>query len=371
MSTKAVIGLGFGDEGKGRVVSYLCHNSIQENNKKPLVTRFCGGHQAGHKVVTKSATTHVFSNFGSGTLQDCPTYWSKYCTVDPIGIYNELEVLISKNIKPKLYIDAKCPVTTPYEKTFNKIIDGYTQHGTCGVGFGQTLQREEDFYSILFEDLYYPSILRMKVDLLKKYYDVHPNENEVNTFFEICELIKKYVIKNTKMPYNSDIIFEGSQGLLLDQHYGLFPHVTRSNTGITNIIDMYGNVSELYLVTRAYQTRHGNGPMTNENLNIEIPHNPVEENFNDGFQGKFRKTILDIDLLRYALTKDPQIKNHPNKYLVITCLDVIKDRYYLTVDGNIRKFNHEYDFINAIKNFLNFDKVLISRSPIIEKMEEF
>ena len=72
MICSAVIGLGFGDEGKGSVVSYLtkaCDSTI--------VARFSGGHQVGHTVCTNN-TRHVFSNFGSGTLNGTPTYWSKF-----------------------------------------------------------------------------------------------------------------------------------------------------------------------------------------------------------------------------------------------------------------------------------------------------
>ena len=70
INSMAVIGLGFGDEGKGKVVSCL---SLQHNTK-PLIVRFCGGQQAGHHVIHKTFD-HVFSNFSSGTMLGCPTYW--------------------------------------------------------------------------------------------------------------------------------------------------------------------------------------------------------------------------------------------------------------------------------------------------------
>src|SRR5690606_12238557 len=109
MVGKAVIGIGFGDEGKGITTDFLCSRS-----RNPIVVRFSGGHQAGHTVVL-NGVRHVFSNFGSGTLRGAPTYWAKYCTVNPIGIINELDSLIKKGITPKLYIDEKCPITTPYD----------------------------------------------------------------------------------------------------------------------------------------------------------------------------------------------------------------------------------------------------------------
>lgn len=89
---KAVIGLGFGDEGKGITTDYLCSKT-----KNPLVVRFCGGSQVGHTVV-HNGIRHVFSSFGSGTLRGVPTYWSHKCALDPIGMLNELDVLKEKGI---------------------------------------------------------------------------------------------------------------------------------------------------------------------------------------------------------------------------------------------------------------------------------
>lgn len=128
MNTLAVIGAGFGDEGKGKVVSHLCLR-----HEPALVVRYCGGQQAGHKVMV-NGLEHIFSNFGSGTLQGIPTLWSKFCTIDPVGILNEAALLYMIGVKPTLYIDSRCPVTTPFEKAYNQQSDKLTGHGTCGVG---------------------------------------------------------------------------------------------------------------------------------------------------------------------------------------------------------------------------------------------
>jgi adenylosuccinate synthase len=172
----AVIGLGFGDEGKGMVTSHLCSHF---NN--PMVVRYSGGHQAGHTVVHKDIK-HTFANFGSGTLQGCPTYWSKYCTVDPVGLLNELKILIDKmgadfdNVK--IYIHNECPVTTPYDMLFNRQREKDMMHGSCGVGFGETLGREEDNFHLQFSDLYNPTILKIKLEMIAKYYNMFLHDNE-------------------------------------------------------------------------------------------------------------------------------------------------------------------------------------------------
>jgi adenylosuccinate synthase len=144
-------------------------------------------------------------------------------------------------------------------------------------------------------------------------------------------------------------IFEGSQGILLDADYGFFPHVTRSNTTSKNAIEMIrkigipieNNTIRTYYITRAYQTRHGNGYMTNEGLDTSyIKENPNETNV-AGFQGEFRKTVLDIDLLKYAVNCDGYYNSIGRKSIVITCLDQVPDDIPVTINGELGtvKFN--------------------------------
>jgi adenylosuccinate synthase len=259
MNCKAVIGVGFGDEGKGITTDYLCPLS---NNV--LVVRFSGGQQAGHTVVL-NGIRHVFSNFGSGTLRGIPTYWSKYCIVDPVGLINELTALVENGINPLIYIDERCPITTPYDIYSNRKLEKKNQHGSCGVGIGTTVNREEHFYTLHFGDLFYPEIFKIKLEAIKQFYGFDEEIN-IDYFLDYVDIVLN--CKNIKSIYSfpdkfDEIIFEGSQGLLLDPNIGFFPHVTRANVGSKNILDA-GFKPELYLVTRAYQTRHGNGQMINE-----------------------------------------------------------------------------------------------------------
>lgn len=328
---QVVIGLGFGDEGKGVTTNYLC-----KKNPNSVVIRYSGGQQAGHTVVENNKK-HVFSNYGSGTLLGCSTYWDKYCTFDPVGVYNESEVLSSKGIFGNLYVNRNCPVTTPYDKIHN--IELYKQNGTCGVGVGATWEREQNHYSLTVNDLYFPSILKIKLEMIKNYYK---SNLDYSDFMQICNKITNYFTVCDKPPRSSNYIYESSQGILLDQNYGFFPHVTRSSVGLTNI---HEEIDEIYFVTRAYQTRHGNGPMTNEH----IPHNIIidkdETNIENEFQGKFRRSLLDIDLLKYSLSK---IKYDGNKYLVITCLDHILNDLRYTHKGIIYSCENINNFITSI-----------------------
>lgn len=360
MTVSAVIGLGFGDEGKGLVTNALCEHYPKDN----LVVRYCGGQQAGHTVVTAN-TSHVFANFGSGSFQNIPTYWSKFCTVDPRGILVELGVLETKGIKPVLYIDAECPVTTPFEIEINKTHSQYRSHGTCGVGVGLTIQREENHFSILAKDFLYPEVLKIKIELLKQHYGVTIDKNKIATWlFEIEHLLGHDHIQIVYgLPKAKHYTFEGSQGLMLDQNIGFFPHVTRSNTGTKNIFNLVKNIDTLYLITRVYQTRHGNGPMTNKHLNTNFIYNPDETNKYHRYQGEFKKTILDADLLKYAMDSDNGIRNIKRKILVITCCDQIKEEFKFTIKEKLWGFNKIDNFGRVLAKHLEIDEFNIVDNP--------
>lgn len=372
MKVSTVIGALYGDEGKGITTDYLCSQA-----DKPLVVRYSGGHQAGH-TVNYNGIEHVFSNFGSGTLRGVPTYWSQYCTVEPIGLMNEFSVLKGKGINPIIYIDPECPVTTPFDVYHSRQDSKYIHNGTCGLGFGSTIQREKDHYSLKYKDLFYPSVFKLKLEQIIKYYDSWDLAVELENFFESVKEVISHpsnfeVGFLSKISFN-DVIFEGSQGLLLDQNIGFFPHVTHSNTGMKNIFKIANTMrvddSETYYVTRAYQTRHGNGPLSNSELpyhNIKV--NPDETNKTNKYQGDFRRSVLDLDMLNYALLADGF---QGKKSLVITCLDHVEGNWDLTYLDEVRTFDSEDKFVEFIANILNIDvdKVIRIRSPKTEDVSE-
>lgn len=345
MNVSIILGLGFGDEGKGSTVNWLCGQSLN-----PLVIRFSGGHQVGHTVVIGDIK-HVFSNFGSGTLQSTPTYWSEFCTINPLGIQREGKVLKELGYEPELILNANAMVTTPFDILRNIKLDNKHNHGSVGVGFGTTIQRNEDHYHLYVRDLRFPEIRDAKIKLLQEQYYCYsaPSKSKtkemVDNFIVACdELVMNYKIVNNLDDFqNMDWIFEGSQGIMLDTDYGFFPHVTRSYCTSRNAIEIINRYDKkafinTYYVTRAYQTRHGNGPMTNENKSsLLIKDNPLETNCNDGCQGIFRKTILDLDMLIYAIECDSY--HNPNKLIdksmIITCLDHVPKDIPVTINGKV------------------------------------
>lgn len=360
---KSVFGIGFGDEGKGVVVDFLT-----KQTENPLVIRFSGGQQAGHTVVIGDKR-HVFSNFCSGTLRGAPSYLSRFVTIDPIGILNEMEYLRKLGIEPVIYIDADAPVTTPYDIYHNQTFMRDIKNGTCGLGVGSTINREENFYSFTFSDLYDPNVIDIKMTSIKSFYKIddvmeYYFDEKVHRFIESCvQLINESNVKLTYgIPTGYNLIFESSQGLLLDQHYGFFPHVARTNTGTKNVNELIGDNFEIYLVTRAYQTRHGNGPMTNEHIDHDIKKNPDETNVLNKYQGDFRISYLDVSLLEYGINKDKIIRENTNKNLVITCLDHMEE-YVFTYKGRMIVCKDEKEFVNKIGEILKIKNIYINRTP--------
>lgn len=358
---QVVLGLGFGDEGKGATVDHLCSQSSHNT----IVVRFSGGHQAGHTVVA-DGKRHVFSNFGSGSLRGVPTYWSKFCTVDPIALENEHKVLLQKGVKPTIYIDPDCPITTPYEKAANRLCNSTLAHGTCGVGFGKTIEREEKGYHLTFGDLFHDLVLKIKMDCIKEYYYqklghefVVENFKNLSRFYDACKSIKSWVGFGSKEMLKSylNVIFEGSQGVLLDKDVGFFPHVTRANTTMKNVLELTdGYIHETYLVTRAYLTRHGNGPMSRSGVDPSefIFDYPYETNQTHRYQGEFKKDLLDVSLMDYAMGKSGALGK---KVLVVTCFEHMK-KLAVGCDGYATTYNSPIDFASDLSDGLNTDSFI-------------
>ena len=164
MKAQIVVGLGFGDEGKGITTDYLC-----SKNENSLVVRFSGGQQCGHNVCIGD-NQHVHSNFGSGTLRGVPSFFSEHCTIYPNTMFEELIVLNEKAVNPTLYLHPLAKITTPYDVLANRVLELKNNHGSCGLGIGTTMKRDLDGYKLSAIDLAHSSILLQKLAEIQKYY---------------------------------------------------------------------------------------------------------------------------------------------------------------------------------------------------------
>jgi adenylosuccinate synthase len=356
-----VLGLGYGDEGKGLVTDYLC-----ANNEYPLVIRFNGGQQAGHTVVLASGERHVFSNFGAGSLREVPTFWSAFCSFSPFHFIEEYERL---NFPVKFFIDEQCPVTTHYDILFNLALEasrGNERYGSCGMGVGATMDRSKYAeITLTVNDLKSEAAVRAKLIAIRNYYHLkferetiydfgqykHDEQDEL-FLEEVFKVLKLIEITTAEKIFSNQawqtLIFEGAQGILLDQTFGNQPYITKSNTTSQNAIDLLSQhleiTPEIFYVTRSYATRHGAGPFSTSTETPVLINNTEETNIDNQYQGQFRIGVLDKDRLIYALNADDRFSKGFSKNLVITCLDQLSPtfNYQHLITGLGSDFKHVF-----------------------------
>lgn len=363
-NAEIIIGLGFGDEGKGNFTSYRCSKS-----KNPIVVRFSGGQQCGHTVMFENFK-HVFSNYGSGSFLNIPTYYTEHTTIYLNSIFNEKQILNDKGINPKLIVNPLTKITTPYDIAFGQAREKKLRHGSCGLGVGSTMSRNiESGYKLYAIDFLNKSILTEKLNKINEYYldlsyknnfnieyrDILYNNNFEDLFFKLISE-NLFEIKDYNYLNNYDnLIFEGSQGIMLDMDHGIFPNVTYSNTTCKNAIHICNLLNykpEIFYITRCYQTRHGNGWVSNYKK-INIINNKDEININNEWQGEFKIFEIDYDLLNYTLSIDKLYRKETDINLVVTCLD------------QRTNFNFKYDNLN-----FDFKRIYNSNSPFFDKIKE-
>jgi adenylosuccinate synthase len=341
LQASIVVDLGFGDSGKGITVDYLCSQS--PDIKRTLVVRFDSGHQVGH-TVQLDGFKHTFSNFGSGTLRGVPTYYSQNVTVFPPAILLEGREL--SKYSPRLYFHPLTMIATPYDIAWNRVNERVQQHGSCGVGYGATIVRNKDGAGLSVKDLSNKWVFIEKCrGIVKYYFDKMEQGSDleqaflgelknvyVQDFYDECMRASMYwetaFLRDIVDDYDT-LVFEGNQGILLDRFEGIHPHNSWSSCTSEQALQLLqSDVEEqcqtsIYYVTRCYQTRHGNGPMSSS-IDISLVNNEAEINVPNEWQGKMRVKDFDTSLISWSLETD---KAHRERFgtlethLVITCLD--------------------------------------------------
>lgn len=319
-----VIGCTFGDEGKGQIVHALCCDAKQEG-KNPIVVRYSGGHQAGHTVRIED-NYHIFSCFGSGTFAGCRTYWTEHTVMDPIRWLMEYSELRRKNIViPLQMFNPFTKITTPFDVGLNK---DRRIGNTVGCGIWETVERDRVGLSIYVKDLAYPHILRAKLHAIKEY--SRSKCSQASTWFElekvdIENLISIYQqfhyeisVIDLNLFEEKDLIYESSQGILLDPEYGLGGH--NVTTPISLINGLHYHIDEAYCVYRSYLTRHGNGPTCGA---MKKPINNIyETNVINTYQGEFQTFEFHKELVTYGIDLIQSLIDPEKLICIETCCDV-------------------------------------------------
>jgi adenylosuccinate synthase len=384
MKVIAVIGAMFGDEGKGRMVDYF----TSANKLPAVVIRYNGGAQAGHTVVYPDGTRHVFHHFGAGTLAGAATYLSRFFIANPILFANEYQELKLKNVSPVVSASLDMPISTPYDMMLNREIElsrGNKRHGSCGYGVSETVQRlcKSPYKLFISDALYSPVDFKKCLKQIRTVY-VKKRLSELKitipskAFTEALESddILEHYLADTKLMVNTirfesivclgqyqTIIFEGAQGLGLDERGRFFPHVTRSKTGLDNIEtlcrELCVNEIDVCYVTRAYATRHGAGPLPTEDKSLLFED---DTNIDNHWQGKMRFGHLDLDLLREHIKKDlSRTKLKTINSIAVTCADQVQDSLKIKYSNSIFPITKQ-ELPEWVSRATGIGKVLFSKS---------
>jgi adenylosuccinate synthase len=345
------VGLGFGDEGKGATV-----DGLTRHYEADLVVRYCGGSQAGHNVQLPDGRRHTFSQFGAGTLAATPagprTYLGPQVVIDPPALAREAEHLTSLGVPDParlLTIHPRCLVTTRWLKVMNQLRElsrGDAKHGSCGQGIGEArsywLKHGED--AVFAADLRDLPVLRHKLELQRQrillecqdivervgaealreldLWDRH-TEDVAN---DLSEAMLDGVVIDAAIPPYRTAIFEGAQGVLLDEYRGFHPYTTWSTVTphhAWGLIEQTGAEAVAVLgITRAYATRHGEGPLPTFDAQLTARLRDAGNPWNR-WQGSLRCGWLDLPLLRYAAAVagplDGVVVNHLDQIRVTEC----------------------------------------------------
>jgi adenylosuccinate synthase len=312
MRARVVIGANFGDEGKGLITDYLC-----ETQGAGIVVRFNGGAQAGHTVVRPNGKRHVFHHFGSGSFAGVPTYLSQFFIVNPICFYRELGELRGLGLNPVVYAHPDCLITTFADMMINQHLEdklGDQRHGSVGMGVNETIERSGvPDLKITMADLWNgaKSLESKLAEISTRYAQFrtgkpleHP-EDMIEAFLKGCAALADD-IHPLGIAQCEDPVFEGAQGLMLDQNNKeFFPHLTRSNTGMQNVRTLCAQAGitevDAYYVSRTYLTKHGAGMLPGEDTRLRF-HD--DTNVEHPYQGKIRFAPLDMSSLRERCAKD-------------------------------------------------------------------
>ena len=284
MANVAVIGSQWGDEGKGKIVDWL-------SNRSDVVVRFQGGHNAGHTLVI-DGVTYKLSLLPSGIVRGGKlSIIGNGVVIDPWALAKEIKYITDLGIKvspDSLMIAENATLILPLHQRLDSLREsasGDNKIGTTKRGIGPAYEDKVGRRSIRVTDLANKKTLVSKVNKLVDHHNIilrGMSEKELKSDEVLKELIS---VSGSILPYKARvssvlsearkagkrILFEGAQGVMLDNDHGTYPYVTSSNTISPTALSGVGqNLKALNFVlgiTKAYTTRVGEGPFPTEQEN--------------------------------------------------------------------------------------------------------
>ena len=273
-----ILGLQWGDEGKGKIVDALAENS-------EAVCRFQGGHNAGHTLkvdgeqkvlhLVPSGILHPFVHcvLGNGLVLSLPALQKEITELEDSGI----------NFTGRFYVSGDCALILPTHIAIDQVRDKSEGIGTTGRGIGPAYEDKVARRAIRFGDLQDLDKLQGRLEKLVDYHNkilVHLYDAEPIPFEDVMDELRSHQSLFQKfhsgtqdllrgwVKENKKIIFEGAQGSMLDIDHGTYPYVTSSSTTAGGLSTGLGvgpkYVDTILGITKAYTTRVGEGPFATE-----------------------------------------------------------------------------------------------------------
>ncbi|MDR2122468.1 MAG: adenylosuccinate synthase [Flavobacteriaceae bacterium] len=334
MSTYVVVGLQWGDEGKGKITDVLAE-------KSDYVVRYQGGNNAGHTVYV-GEDKFVLHLLPSGVLQ-CKgkCIIGNGVVVNPEAFFNEIEEIEKRGLSTDhVFISSRAHIIMPYHillDTYREEFAGKGKIGTTKRGIGPCYEDKVARVGIRAIDLLNPKILKAKIEenllvknaLFEKLFNKEPIKCEdiFEKYLEFGKMLENRIIDsefelNYAIQQDNNVLFEGAQALMLDIDFGTYPYVTSSSPTTGGVTVGAGvpptSLQNLIGVSKAYCTRVGNGPFPTE-LEDEIGEHIRKTGHEYGAStGRERRCgWLDLVALRYSCMINGIT------HLVITKLDVL------------------------------------------------
>ena len=339
MKVDVLLGLQWGDEGKGKIVDFLAPGYN-------VVARFQGGPNAGH-TLSFEGIKHVLHQIPSGIFrEDIKNYIGNGVVLDLVILKKEVETLYKFNLKPEknLYISKKAQLILPTHRLLDAAyeqVKGKDKIGSTLKGISPAYQDKVARNGLRVGDIQRPDF-KARFDILTKKheeilqslefeYDLKELKEayfDAVAFVKDCNLVDGEYFITQELNNNKSVIAEGAQGSLLDIDFGNYPFVTSSNTTAAGAAIGLGvapsRIGEVFGVFKAYCTRVGSGPFPTEQLNETGEKLRAEGHEYGATTGRPRRCgWLDLPALKYAIMINGVTKLFMMKADVLSGLDKI------------------------------------------------
>ncbi|MBA9079039.1 adenylosuccinate synthase [Rufibacter quisquiliarum] len=361
MPVDILVGLQWGDEGKGKIVDVLAP-------QYDVVARFQGGPNAGHTLEFEG-TKHVLHQIPSGIFHEHITnIIGNGVVLDPIVFRTEVEKLTARGIDAgrNLFISKKAQLILPSHKSLDRISEealGTSKIGSTQKGIGPAYQdkigrsglRVGDILLPDFKERYQATVAKHQkiASFYQKSLEIEELEEQ---FFSAVEFLRSFTLVDSEYMINQaikdgkKILAEGAQGSLLDIDFGTYPFVTSSNTLVAGACTGLGiaprHIGEVYGIFKAYCTRVGSGPFPTE-LHDEVGEKIRQAGREFGSTtGRPRRCgWIDLPSLKYAIMLNGVTQLNMMKADVLDDFDEIKVcTHYQLPDGTLTdQLPHDLD----------------------------